>query len=305
MIAREDHDRVVAEPEAVECVEHDARLRIDERDTRAVGLHRLAAQVTDEPPLLRLAAGKHRRRHVLIVVGGHFRQLHAGQRVLREPGLRRHVGRVRPVETDCQKKRRLRFGKPLEQFHRAGRGDAVGLFSIGAIGCQPTHRGSVLARLERNNLRLVGHVAALGIEDGIPAGRIVEAGGADLARHAVVVELADPLASPARLLEGLRQRDDGGINVAKVFLVAADGRVGGPAAGEQARAAGITERILTVGPLEPHAPRREPIDVGRLGRRITVARERTAEVIADDKQHIRASRRRRVCGLSRPSQEEC
>ena len=204
---------------------------------------------------------------------------------------------MRTVEADRQEERLLLFREGLEPLDGPGSGAAVGLLGVGAVGGQPADRAPELPGHERKDQSLVIHVAALGIEDRVPAGGIIQAVGADLLGNAVVVELADPLDLKARVTKRLRQRDGVGDRLAKVPGVVANGGRGGPPAGEQARAAGVAERKLAVGPLEPHASGRQPIDARRLCRLVAIRPQRTAQVVADHEQDV--SRRGRRFGRHR------
>ena len=51
-------------------------------------------------------------------------------------------------------------------------------------------------------------------------------------------------------------------------------------AGHERRAAGIADRILRVGSIEPHAARRQPIEVRRFHGGVAVAADRVAQVLS-------------------------
>ena len=287
MVAGEDDDRVVVELESPQGSDHAADLRIDKRHSRPVSLHRLAAEWPHQPLLLFVTHLERRRGELRIVVGRQLGQFDLLWRVFGKPAAGGHIGRVGPVEADCQKEWRLRFGEALQQFHGAGGADAVGLLGIGSLRRQPAHCAAKLPRLERKNQRLIGHIAAAGIEDRIPAGSVIEAIGADLGRHAVVIELPHPLHPVASLPERLRQRHHIGGDGAEMPAVVAHLRVARPAAGEEAGATGIAQRKLAIRFGESHAPGGEGIDIGRTGGGIPEAMKRWAEVIAHHQQNVR------------------
>ena len=286
MVAGEDDDRVVFELESPEGVEHGADLRIDKRHGRPIGLHRLAAQRPHQPLFLFVAHLECRCGELRIVVGRQLGQFDLLWRVLGKPAAGRHIRRVRPVEADCQKERLLRFGKALEQLHGARGTDAIGLLGIASLRRQPAHCAAKLARLERENQRLIGHIAATGIEHRIPAGGIIEAIGADLGWHAVVIELPHPLHPVASLPECLWQRHHIGSNGAEMPAVVAHLRVARPAAGEEACATRIAQRKLAISFGESHAPGGQRVDIGRTGGGIPIAMQRWAKVIAHHQQNV-------------------
>src|SRR5688572_25921740 len=51
----------------------------------------------------------------------------------------------------------------------------------------------------------------------------------------------------------------------------------------------VAERKLSVGSLEPYSLAGQPVDIRRLGNRVTVGTDPEVEVIHSDEQHIRAS----------------
>ena len=287
MVAREDDDRVVGEPEAVERPNDLPYLRIDERHRRPVGLKRFAAEVAMKPHLLRLAAGQGRLRHLLVVISRYVWKPDAVERMTIEPGFRRDIRGVRPEETDGEEERGLVVGKGLQPRYGPGRSEAVGLLRVAPLGREPTDRAAELPRLEREHLPLVGLVAPLGIEDGIPARRIVEPVGADLPGHAVVIELSDPLDAVAGSTEDLWQRHHPGIDVTEANAVVTDAGPCRTPPGEEARPARIAQGILAVGPTEADATGGELVDVRRDRLSVAVARKRAAEVVADHEQDVR------------------
>src|SRR5262249_57677442 len=109
----------------------------------------------------------------------------------------------------------------------------------------------------------VGLARPGGVDGQVPRRRVVEAGGADLRRYAVMVQLADAGHEIAVLLERLRQRDGIGDVLAEVGLVLVDLRGVGAQAGQERRPAWVAKRELAVGPIEAHALLGEPIDIRR------------------------------------------
>ena len=90
---------------------------------------------------------------------------------------------------------------------------------------------------------------------------VVEAAGADLGRHAVVIDLADAGHAVADACGRAGQRHDVGMVLAEVGGVLEDaGRIG-PQAGHERRPAGIAQRKLAIGPVEEHAASWPAVDV--------------------------------------------
>ena len=63
-------------------------------------------------------------------------------------------------------------------------------------------------------------------------------------------------------------------------------RLIGPQAGQERRPAGIAQRELAIGPVEPHAAAGQLVDARRLDRRIAVAAELVVEVVGDDEEDV-------------------
>jgi hypothetical protein len=195
------------------------------------------------------------------------RQLVSGVHL--EVFLRRDVRRVRPIEATGDEEGLVLV--LFEQLDRHFRADGVGLFAVFAIGGQPAWSAAELARRKTEDLGLVVPVAAAGVVLRHPRRRVVQAVGADVAGHAVVIELADAGHEIAVLLEHLRKRDGVGHVLAKLRGVFPDARLIGPQSGQEAGPAGITKRELAIGPVEPHAAAGKLVDPRRLDDRIAIA----------------------------------
>lgn len=86
------------------------------------------------------------------------------------------------------------------------------------------------------------------------------------------------------------------------LLVGEDPRAVGIQTGQQRIATGTTQRERTVGAIEPHAPRRQSVDVRRLRQRIAITAQHVVEVIRNDEQHVRPLRVSRPCDATPQTQ---
>ena len=109
-----------------------------------------------------------------------------------------------------------------------------------------------------------------------------------------MINLPDPPGPPAVAHKCLRERHRLGHLVAEmpVEIVHLDGVR--PQPGHHAGARGIAERQLIVRAIKPHAARRQPVNVRRLGDEIAITPQRRCEVIDGDKQHIGLGRQSQV-----------
>ena len=191
------------------------------------------------------------------------------------------------------------------------RGDlAVGLLGVGAIGSEPADRAAVVTGAHEDlthlalglvgggagrdadgeDLILVVAVASAGIPDAFPGLRVIESVGADLLRHAVVVELTDAGDRVAVVLEQLRHRDHVRDHLAEFLGVVVDaGRVRAQAR-EEGGAARVAERVLAVGAVEADTFAGEGVDVRRQ-RLATVSPHAGTAVIGDEQQDVLTGRR--------------
>src|SRR5688500_6651448 len=96
------------------------------------------------------------------------------------------------------------------------RGDTVSLLGIRSFVGQPAEGRAKQTRQEREDLVVTLAIASARIDGEIPRWVIVEASGADVVRHAIVIELADAGCDPAVRAECLRQRHRTGQLLAEV-----------------------------------------------------------------------------------------
>jgi hypothetical protein len=296
VIAHEDHDGVVGETEPLERLEHAADLRVHETDRRVVRADRLALLGDREPPVL--WCREERRGRVLreLLRRQLRRRGHAIQRVLVEVLRRGDERAVRPIEPRGDEERTVLV--LLEQGNRFAGDLAVRVLVVGRRRRVERERAAEPAsRREVRQLRFLVFVDAARIDEQVPRGRVVEAAGADVAGIPVVINLAHTCRHVAVALEHLRQRDDvGHVGPDRRHQVVDPDGVG-PQARHERRAARITEWVLVVRAVEPHASRRQPVDVGRPDDRMPVGAEVVIQVVCRDQQHVRPPRGR---GLLRP-----
>ena len=99
----------------------------------------------------------------------------------------------------------------FQEVNRCRRALAVGLLRVVAISRQPSGAWpEPRTGRDRKDLVLVVFVATPRIDDLLPRLRVVETAGANLSRHAVVIQLADAGDEVAILAKQLGQRDDVG-----------------------------------------------------------------------------------------------
>jgi hypothetical protein len=187
----------------------------------------------------------------------------------------------------------------LEQPLRFRRCKPVGLFPIGRLVSHPAQRGSEVSRLAdgRDAIVRVAVVAAR-VDDQVPRSIVIQARGADVGRHTVVIELADTGHEVAVAPVKLRPRHGFGELLAQVRRHQARVRRVGehagrvrPASRQEGRPAGIAQRELRVGAVEAHAARGEGVDVRRVNRG-TVRAQVHVEVVGDDQKNVGGVRSR-------------
>ena len=101
VIGHEYNDGVVGHAQALDSVEQAPHLRIHERDRRIVGLDDLPALIHGQFALFG-AVGQRSHRDVIAVSGLFHHRMDIIQGILFKVGMRRYVGRVRPVKTNGQ-----------------------------------------------------------------------------------------------------------------------------------------------------------------------------------------------------------
>ena len=106
-------------------------------------------------------------------------------------------------------------------------------------------------------------------------------------RVAVVVDLADARDGVAAPLEHLRQRHDIGNDIAEIGHEVFDTRRIRAQPGQQRHAARAAQWKLRVGPIEPHAPPRQAIEVRRLDETMTVDGHVVVQVVRHDQEDVR------------------
>jgi hypothetical protein len=131
-----------------------------------------------------------------------------------------------------------------------------------------------------------GFVDADGVEGVVPGGRVVEAGGADVAGHAVVIDLADAAGPVAVVAEELREGDDVGQGGAEVFGEVIDAGGVRREAGQQGGAGGAAEGELGVGAVEADAGAGDAVDVRRFDEGMAVATEAGVEVVDGEEEDV-------------------
>ena len=231
------------------------------------------------------SVAKSRRRFARAIGRARLRQREALGRIHREVLLRRDVRRVRPVEPDPEEERFLRVRANRSSSLTASAAPMPSVCSASSPSSASQLRlAPELAGDQREDPVVNLAIAAPRVHRDVPRRPVVEARGADVVRHAVVIELPDPRRDPAGGLEALRQRHRVRNGVADAGRQPVPNRVGHDlrrvrlAPGEKGRPAGIAQRKLTVGAVEPRAARRQPVDVRRL-RAATVA----AEIVVQDR----------------------
>ena len=289
MVAEEDDDGPVGQIEFVQGSQHDTDLRVHEGGGGAIGLDGLATQIVGQLFLFFLVAAERRGRGAGTVVGGHLRRVDLVGRVHVEVLLRGDVGGVGAEEAARQEEGPV--GVLPEQFGDLCRGLAVGLFLIRPVGGQPaqgaTETGRALGpRIQREDLFLVVLVPAARVDRPFPAGRVVQAIGADLRGHAVVEKLADAGHAVAGLAEGLREALRIRHVLAELRGVLVDAQGIRAQARQEAGPARVAERELAVSPVEPDASSRQGVDVRRRPRAAVAAQCVVGQVVRDDEQHV-------------------
>ena len=300
VVADEHHDGVLLEALLLQLGQHQAELGVHEAHRGKVGLLGGALGVLGHPIVGDGGVGESHGGFRLTVAVGFLGQLHLILRVLGEVRLRRDVGRVRTEEADREEERLIAL--LAEEVDRL-RGDlAVGLFGIGAVGGEPAQGATVITRAhedlahlarvlrcgragrdaDREDLVFVIAVAAAGIPDSFPRLRVVEAVGADLLRHAVVVELTDAGDGVAVVLEQLRHGHHVGDDLAELFRVIVDAGGVRAQAREEGGPARVAEGVLAVGAVEADAGAGEGVDVRR--QRRTAVGAHAGSAIVGDKQ---------------------
>ena len=117
------------------------------------------------------------------------------------------------------------------------------------------------AGLDAEDLVLVVLVPPARVDHFEPGGGIVQPARADLVRHAVVVDLADPGHEIALLLEELRQGNHVGKMLAEIRAVLVNLRHVGALAGPERGPARVAEGEAAIGAIEANAAAGEAVDV--------------------------------------------
>ena len=129
-------------------------------------------------------------------------------------------------------------------------------------------------------------VATDGIHGEVPRRRIIKSIGANTRRHIVMVDLTHPRRKPAGVFELLRKRHHIRHFVAEVTIKVVDFDLIGSQSRHHRGTGRIAQRKLIVGPIKPHATRRQSIDMRGLRHQITVTRQARREIIDGDEKDI-------------------
>ncbi len=182
------------------------------------------------------------------------------------------------VEADGQQPGRV--AGALQLANRFGGHLAIRLIFVVSLGRQPPAPTAISAG--------IGQVASLALLAFFRCAENVRFGPTSFA---VVLrgqfapgmkDLADADRTITAGAKQLRKRHDVAEAIPKVNLVREYLRGFRTQAGEERRAAGIADRVLTIGPLESQAACRQPIDVRRVDMRAAVAAEFRPQVVSDD-----------------------
>ena len=300
VVAPEDDDRVVGEPEGVEFLEQPADLGVHETRRRVVAVHeralerlRQVAAFGDTSVVAEFVAelrGERRRglrRHAGISQrqrGWIMEVPVAGRRTKRQVRLEKPRGQEEPL---------ARLFEAAEPLDRSCRDSAIRIRFVGHVG--PFEGGPLFeaVRVARSvgEERLLPRGRRAGLRQDVfdrlllhmrhaPRDRILAVAVAD------VKDLAQAVAGVAVLLEPLRQCLHSWCAEAEVGTEVVDAKRLRSQAGEHCVAGGRADGLHAVGPLEHGAPGCQPIDGRRFGMRVAVAAKRGLEVIDRDKEHV-------------------
>ena len=90
----------------------------------------------------------------------------------------------------------------------------------------------------------------------------------------------------AVVLKVLGQADDAGEILVGIGVVIEKTVFARPNAGQHARPGSAADRDVTIGPIEQHAPCREPVYIRRLNKRVTVATQLRPQIVDKDQEDI-------------------
>jgi hypothetical protein len=102
----------------------------------------------------------------------------------------------------------------------------------------------------------------------------------------LVVDFSQSLGAVAVRLEVLRQSDRIGRGIAKVGAQVVDAERLRPQACEQCISRRRADRLIAVGPIEPHAACGQLINVRSVGEFIAIASQQRLQVVDANKQHV-------------------
>ena len=205
MVGGEQHDRILRQARFVQCFQNPSQLGVGKRDGSVVRLNRFPRNFFLQVDLFLFPLHRRLRGfgNGLQVALGHLGHDDLFPRIHLEILLRRDIRRVRAIKPHGQIEGRFVCGVLFQQFDRFGRRDAVGLFLIRAVGRQPTERAAITTRHQTEDFFLFMLVTAFGVDRVIPRSRIVMPRRANVDRHTIVINLANPrgrVAGPAKHL---------------------------------------------------------------------------------------------------------
>jgi hypothetical protein len=288
VVAPEHDEGFVPELVVVEGIEDKADLSINEGDAGVVGAKGFTEGVVGQSvagggAVVREGCG----RDVGAIGGGRVRQAGGAEGIGIEPGFWRDEGGVGAKEADGEEEGLLAEGVLAEEAGGFEGDHAVGLFGIGAVGGEPAEGGADgFFGGGVDDEGFVGDVAALGVEDAVPGGRVIEAVGADAVGHVVVEDLADACGDSAAPPEQLGQGDGVGQGVAEMAVEVVNLGGVGAEASEDGGAGGIAKGELAVGAFEEEAAGVEAVEVGGGEAGGPGAAEDVAEVVDGDEEDV-------------------
>ena len=288
VVRKENDDCVVSELESVKRVEQFADAGVHQRNRRIVGLNDFPALGQGQLALVH-PVGERGGRDVVAVAGLLHHGIDLVERIQVGVVRRGDVRGVRPEEAHRQKERLASFVRVvfLDQPYRLERALAVGVILVAALDDAPTQRATIFSLLQRGDRLELGAVDADWVGYGVPRCRIVLAVGADLKRHAVVINLADAGGEVAVVHEMLRQSSNAWVAFAEVTGVGEHAGLLWIQAGHERGTAWIANGVLAVGAVKTHAAPGQAVDVRRLDERVAVAAKVVVEVVHGDKKDIR------------------
>ena len=203
-----------------------------------------------------------------------------------EVALRRDVRRMRTVETDGQEERFVASFEALQEPHRLGCGDPVGVLGVLSVVREPAQCGAEQARPERKDAVEDFPVASARIDGDVPRGIVVQARGPDIERNRTD-ESFPHCGEPA-----VRSKSGGIVTIRSFSRKWGTWVLTGWPARLRVRTAPVSTmtcrlpRLLRVGAVE-FGPPRAACRCRRTNRR-AVSAEVVVQIIGDQKEHVEA-----------------